>query len=362
MSAEPAQKEEQATAALNLDAFNRALIESVGVGIAIVESGSFGILFQNKRFEQLFGLPANDVRLDQLMEIPDLSGLEPGAVETCEVTVKVKRRPVTLAAHFSSHQDQGRDVYMVELHNVTKVKELEYMIESYAKMVEKNERALRREKERAERLLLNIMPRTVYEELKTFGVTTPQRYDCASVLMLDFVDFTEMAVSKDPLALISELNDIFTGFDRIVEQFGCERLKTIGDAYVAVSGIPEAAPDHAQNIARAAILFRRFIRQRNATREEQWRCRIGLASGPMIGSIVGIQKYVYDIFGPAMDLAARMEHNAEPMEILLPKATADLIQDEFQLEAIGPRDVKGFGSLELYRLTAGNADLAVSMF
>ena len=362
MSAEPLEADASQSTSLNLDAFNRALIESVGVGIAIVERDGLRILFQNKRFEQLFGMPANDVTLDQLMEVPDLESLEPGAVETCEVTVKPKRRPVTIAAHFSLHDDGGRTVYMVELHNITKVKELEYMIESYAKMVEKNERALRREKERAERLLLNIMPRTVYEELKTFGVTTPQRFESASVLMLDFVDFTEMAISKDPLALISELNDIFTGFDRIVEQFGCERLKTIGDAYVAVSGIPEAAPDHAQNIARTALLFRRFIRQRNATREEQWRCRIGIASGPMIGSIVGIQKYVYDIFGPAMDLAARMEHISEPMEIMLPEATAELIQDEFQLEPVPAREVKGFGTLQLYKLAAGDAELSASLF
>ena len=361
MSAEPL-PDPGSGSTLNLNTFNRALIESVGVGIAIVATDDLKILFQNKLFEQLFGTPANDILLGQLMEMPDLGGLEPGAVQTCEVTLKHKRRPVTLAAHFSIHDDGDRTVYLVEMHNITKVKELEYMIESYAKMVEKNERALRREKERAERLLLNIMPRSVFEELKTFGVTTPQRYDCASVLMLDFVDFTEMAISKDPLALISELNDIFTGFDRIVEQFGCERLKTIGDAYVAVSGIPEAAPDHAPNIARAALLFRRFIRQRNATREEKWRCRIGIASGPMIGSIVGIQKYVYDIFGPAMDLAARMEQNADPMEILLPEETANLIRDEFHLEQIPDRDVKGFGTIPLYKLVGGDEELGVSLF
>ena len=356
MTAEPAQAEELPATSLNLDTFNRALIESVGVGIAIVAADTLAILFHNKRFEQLFGLPANDMSLGQLMDVPDLSGLAEGVIETTELTIKQKRRPVTLAAHFSVHDDGSRIVYMVELHNITKVKELEYMIESYAKMVEKNERALRREKERAERLLLNIMPRTVYEELKTFGVTTPQRFDSASVLMLDFVNFTEMAISKDPLALISELNDIFTGFDRIVEQFGCERLKTIGDAYVAVSGIPEATPDHAHNIARTALLFRRFIRQRNATREEQWRCRIGIASGPMIGSIVGIQKYVYDIFGPAMDLAARMESLAEPMEIMVPEATADLIRDEFVLEPLSARPVKGFGTVQVYTLSGGDGE------
>lgn len=104
------------------------------------------------------------------------------------------------------------------------------MIESYSKIIERQNRDLKKEKERVEKLLLNIMPQQVYEEWTEFGVTTPQRFDNASVLMLDFVGFTQMAISQEPTKLISELNDIFTAFDWIVEQFGCERLKTIGDA------------------------------------------------------------------------------------------------------------------------------------
>ena len=117
-------------------------------------------------------------------------------------------------------------------------------------MVEQQNRTLQREKERAEKLLLNIMPKKVLEELQQFGVTTPRRFEHASILMLDFVDFTEAATEMDPAELVAELNDIFTASDRIVEQFGCERIKTIGDAYMAVSGVPEAATDHAQNIAK----------------------------------------------------------------------------------------------------------------
>ena len=136
MTAEPVPAEDPPAPSLNLNAFNRALIESVGVGIAIVAADTLAILFHNKRFEQLFGLPANDMSLGQLMDVPDLSGLAEGGVETTELTIKQKRRPVSLAAHFSVHDDGSRVVYMVELHNITKVKELEYMIESYAKMVE----------------------------------------------------------------------------------------------------------------------------------------------------------------------------------------------------------------------------------
>ena len=96
-----------------------------------------------------------------------------------------------------------------------------------------------------------------------------------------------MAVSREPGTLIAELNDIFTAFDRIVELFGCERIKTIGDAYMAVSGLPETTPDHTQNIARAALRILRYLDRRNAAHPEQWHCRIGINSGPVIGSIVG---------------------------------------------------------------------------
>ena len=213
------------------------------------------------------------------------------------------------------------------------------MIESYSKMIERQNREVKRKKNRVEKLLLNIMPKTVYEEWKEFGVTTPQRYDNATVLMFDFVGFTEMSVSQDPNRLISELNDIFTSFDRIVEQFGCDRLKTIGDAYVAVSGVPEANPDHASSIARAALRFIRYLERRNLISEFEWKARIGIHSGPMIGSVVGVQKYVYDIFGPGMNMAARLEHLCEPMEIRLSEDTHAKITNEFRMTDLGESEI-----------------------
>jgi class 3 adenylate cyclase len=168
--------------------------------------------------------------------------------------------------------------------------------------------------------------------------------------MLDFVGFTEMAVSRDPSALIAELNDIFSSFDRIAELFGCERIKTIGDGYVAVSGLPEANPDHATNIAKVALRMRRYLKKRNASHPNQWRCRIGLATGPLIGSLVGIQKYVYDVFGPAVNLAARLEALSEPMQITVSAETADRIRDDFVVAERGTFDIKGFGTQPVYAL------------
>jgi len=259
-------------------------------------------------------------------------------------------REVSLAGELRECELAGCRYLIVELHDVTKQREAEYLLDSYSKMVERHTRDLQREKDRVEKLLLNIMPRAVYEEMRDSGFTTPQRFDEATILMLDFVGFTDMAISRDPTALITELNDIFTVFDRIVEHFGCDRMKTIGDAYMAVSGIPETNADHAESLARAAVRMRRYIEKRNASHAEQWYCRIGLHSGPVIGSIVGVQKYVYDVFGPGVNLASRMEELAEPMQILVSADTYALIKSDFELSDLGEHEVKGFGSQRFFGL------------
>ena len=297
--------------------------------------------------------------LRSLLEL--IPGLDDGVRErlagsgtvTLQHEVKPGRRAIALSLQLSRAEQGDTAAVILEAQNVSKLRELEYMVESYAQMVEKQNRTLRREKERAEKLLLNIMPRTVYEEIKAFGVAAPQRYEVASILLLDFVGFTQMAVAREPTALVSELNDIFTAFDRIAEQFGCERIKTAGDAYMAVSGVPETSPDHAQNVAKAALLFRRYLEKRNQSREPRWLCRIGIGTGPVVGSIVGIQKYVYDIFGPGVNLAARLETLCGPMEILLSEATRRLIAAEFRTAERGLHDLRGFGPTPVFALEAG---------
>lgn len=341
---------------MNLEAFNRLLLDSIGVGLAVVDPKTHDILFCNPLFTTWFPMPESGIgNLREVVPDVDIEKLMHNDGRYAgEVQIKVKRRTLTISINIAPNSNggegDGERALLMECHNISKVKELEYMIESYSQLVEKNERQLRREKERAERLLLNVMPKSVFEELKSFGVTTPQRYDDVSVLMLDFVGFTEMTISQDPTVLVSELNDIFTSFDRIVDQFGCERIKTIGDAYMAVSGLPEPNPDHAVNVARAATLFRRYIRERNRSAKVTWQCRIGLATGPVIGSIVGVQKYVYDIFGPGVNLAARMESLCEPMEITMPEQTADMIRDEFRVVEAGDEYVKGFGEQRIFKL------------
>ena len=151
-------------------------------------------------------------------------------------------------------------------------------------------------------------------------------------------------------ALVTEINDIFTVFDRITDLFACERIRTVGDAYMAVSGLPESHPEHAHNIARVALRMLRYIERRNDTHAEPWHCRIGINTGAVIGSLVGVQKYVYDIFGPGVNMAARMETLSEPMQITISETTYNLIKDDFECSERGEFEVKGFGTQNLYFL------------
>jgi adenylate cyclase len=337
--------------------FALSVLQTLGLGVAVVDPESWRIVFENERFFEWFGPDPelNDLLSDRVpvIDMDKLqSRLDRGKRYKVEAESGSGARAVTLEviAYGVTLDDAERVV--VECQDTSGLKQAESMLDSYSRMADSNARDLKREKERAEKLLLNLMPKSVYEEMKDFGSVTPQRFDDATILMLDFVGFTEMAVSRDPGSLVSELNDIFSAFDRIVELFNCERMKTIGDAYMAVSGMPEPSSDHAESIARVALRMQRYLERRNTSHREPWLARIGIHSGPVVGSIVGVQKYVYDIFGPGVNLAARMEAVSEPMEITLTQETFDLIGDEFSCSELGEFDVKGFGTRPLYRLDA----------
>lgn len=333
----------------------RHTLQTLSWGVAVADADEWRVEFENARFFRWFPPTGTDIdtlagRMSDLKEERARARLADGRPFQFETEVKDGPRSVSLRVELRPGGPEGEGKVVVECHDLSKQKEAEYMLDSYSSMVERHTRELQREKERVEKLLLNIMPRSVFDEMTEFGTVTPQRFDNATILMLDFVGFTSMAISRDPSALIAELNDIFTAFDRIVELFGCERLKTIGDAYVAVSGLPDPTPDHAHNAARVALRMQRYLERRNRSHPEQWLARIGMHTGPVIGSMVGVQKYVYDIFGPGVNLAARMEAMSQPMAITVTQAIRDLISDGFDLSDLGEVEIKGFGAQHIYRL------------
>ena len=231
-------------------------------------------------------------------------------------------------------------------------------MDSYSMMVERNTHEIKREKEQVEKLLLNMMPRTAYEEYKSFGVVAPRVFENVSVLTLDFAKFDAILAAHEPAVIVSELNDIYTAFDRIGEQFGCERVRTTGDSYFAVSGVPDPVRDHSGSIANTAVRFLRYLERRNETHPIAWKARVGMATGPVIGSVVGVQKYIYDVFGPAVAAADTIRLAAQPMGIAAHKSIADLLDSRFSIRAIVDVDAGAPAITDAFALSDSGGDSA----
>jgi adenylate cyclase len=207
---------------------------------------------------------------------------------------------------------------------------------------------IKQEKEKSDRLLLNVLPAKVADDLKQKGKTTPQSFEDVTVFFSDFLGFTRRSSDLEPKTLIEELNDVFTEFDSIVSRNECERIKTIGDAYLAVCGLPEPDEKHAENIVRSALEIVEYLRRRNAHSAIEWQTRIGIHSGSVVGGVVGVKKYIYDIFGDTVNTASRMESNSESMRVNISQATHSLVKDRFECVEREEIEVKGKGRMKMY--------------
>lgn len=206
------------------------------------------------------------------------------------------------------------------------------------------------EKAKSDKLLHNILPAKVVRELKENGSSVPENFIDVSVFFSDFVGFTEMSSKVKPEVLINELNEIFTRFDEIMEANRCERIKTIGDAYLAVCGLPEKDPENVGNILMASLEIVDWLKERNKKTALNWQIRIGVHTGNLIGGIVGTKKYIYDVFGDTINTASRMESNSEPGRINVSERTQQYAQDHFLFSERPTIEVKGKGKMKMYFL------------
>ncbi len=193
------------------------------------------------------------------------------------------------------------------------------------------DKELQRQKEKTEGLLQNLLPDSVIEQLKAEGSVPPKMYDNMTVLISDIVNFTKISTTVEPYFLINELNYIFTQFDNITSSHDCIRIKTIGDAYMAVCGLPEKNDNHAENLLLCAKEYIAWLSERNKTSEVKWNIRIGLSSGKAIAGIIGKKKYLYDILGTTVENAVRLQNSCSPMHIKLSKETYNIVKDKIEL-------------------------------
>lgn len=206
---------------------------------------------------------------------------------------------------------------------------------------------VKREKARSEELLHNILPVEVADELKEKGQAEAHRFDNVTVLFTDFVNFTQTAEQLTPEQLVQELHECFTAFDNIIERKGLEKIKTIGDAYLAVCGLPTANPQHAQKTVHAALEIRDFMAQR-MKKEKTFEIRIGIHSGSLVAGIVGVKKFAYDIWGDTVNTAARMEQTGEAGKVNISETTYEIVKEEFPCEYRGEVEAKHKGKLKMY--------------
>jgi class 3 adenylate cyclase len=228
------------------------------------------------------------------------------------------------------------------------------VIYSFAQLKKAN-KIIAREKDNNEKLLLNTLPVKVVNDLKVNGKSEPQKFQDVTVCFSDIVGFTQASTKLDPKALINELNDIYTAFDEIMIKYNCERIKTIGDAYLAVCGMPQKNINHAEMMLRAALDIIEFTKNRSRSSALDWQIRIGMHSGNVVGGIVGIKKYIYDVFGDTINTASRMESNSEPMKVNISAQTYELVKDtdfiknsNISFKKRNPINVKGKGAMEMY--------------
>ena len=215
------------------------------------------------------------------------------------------------------------------------------------------ETAAEREYERSERLLTNILPSPIAARLKSeSNVVIADRHDEASILFADMAGFTAQASDTAPDDLVQFLNRVFSDFDQLVERHGLEKIKTTGDAYMVVSGVPTARSDHAQALAALALEMREAATEWRDSRGRSVPIRMGISSGPVVAGVVGTRKFFYDVWGDAVNVAARMEMMGSAGKIQVSQDIYERLRDEFVLESRGEIEVKGKGRMPTWFLMA----------
>ena len=217
--------------------------------------------------------------------------------------------------------------------------------------IKRTNKIIQEEKERSDNLLLNILPEETATELKRYGKVEAKRFDSVTVLFADFESFTTFSESLKPETLVDSVDFYFSKFDEIIEKYGLEKIKTIGDAYMCAGGLPFISEGHALKMIQAAREMNDFVDQvKNNLRTDlaHFDIRIGINTGPVIAGVVGIKKFAYDIWGDTVNIAARMESSSEPGKINISENTFELVKDSIHCKYRGEVDVKNKGMMKMY--------------
>ncbi len=225
----------------------------------------------------------------------------------------------------------------------------------FISVAEQAEAALEAEHAKSEALLNNVLPTPIADRLKQDNATIADAFLNASILFADIAGFTPFSQKVSPEKLVYILNTIFSSFDELVDQFGLEKIKTVGDAYMVASGIPTPREDHAEALALFALAMRESLDDYNQIARTNLQLRIGLNSGPVVAGVIGKRRFLYDLWGDSVNTASRMESHGQPGKIQISEATRQLLGDRFTFIDRGMIEVKGKGLMQTYFLHGRNS-------
>jgi adenylate cyclase len=233
-------------------------------------------------------------------------------------------------------------------------RQLEELQDSNATVMSRLVIELEEERAKSRRLLLNVLPQRIADRLAEGETRIADRHDDVTVLFSDFVGFTRISAQLPPAVLVRELDELFRGFDTICGATGVEKIKTIGDAYLAVGGLVGGASEGGADIAETALQMRSLV-EAHPHRQAKWQIRIGIHAGPVVAGVVGASKFAYDVWGDTVNVASRLESTSEPNRIHVSRAVAERLGDAYELEPRGMIDLKGKGSTETFFLDGRRA-------
>jgi adenylate cyclase len=216
--------------------------------------------------------------------------------------------------------------------------------------------ALRQEQAKAENLLLNILPRSIADKLKAQTQPIADQFESASILFADVVDFTHWSERLPPAEVVGYLDHLFSHFDELAERYGLEKIKTIGDCYMVAAGVPTRRPDHARALALMALDMLEAMRSAHEVAHLGLELRVGINSGPVVAGVIGRKRFLYDLWGDAVNTASRMESHGTPGRIQITRATYELLADDFECEPRGTITVKGKAEVETWYLLRPRGD------
>ncbi len=218
------------------------------------------------------------------------------------------------------------------------------------KTIQEQKDQIQKEQEKSENLLLNILPESIAQRLKNQDSIIADKFEDISVLFADLVGFTSLSVKLSPEELVTLLNDIFSRFDKWVDSYGLEKIKTSGDSYMVVGGLPQPQKDHAKNMALLALHMQQEVSKLNSELHQALALRIGIHIGPVVAGVIGTKKFSYDVWGDTVNTASRLESHGVDGQIQVSKDMYEVLKDDFIFEERGLVKLKGKGEFPTYIL------------